>query len=161
MPPSTPYSRHLGDRDPIEALRHTLARIQTLASGWSAADFEGSYAPGKWTTRQVLVHLVHMELAIGTRARMALTQPGYVAQPFEQDLWMTREGPLTGTEALAAFVATAGMNLRLFESLSPADRHVPFSHPEFGPITVDWIIHMMAGHQLNHLNQLEQIVAGS
>ena len=49
------------------------------------------------------------------------------------------------------------MNIALFASLSDADRAVSLSHPEYGSLTVDWIIHQMAGHQIHHLKQLEAI----
>jgi uncharacterized damage-inducible protein DinB len=158
MPPQTPYTNDLAGREPIAALRETTARISTLARAWSPADFERSYAPGKWSARQILTHLAQTELALGTRARMALATPGYVAQSFDQDQWMTRESRLSGHAAAAAFVAVASMNVELFAALSPADREIPLSHPEYGELTVDWIIHQMAGHQIHHLRQLESIV---
>jgi hypothetical protein len=49
------------------------------------------------------------------------------------------------------------MNIALFASLSEADRAITLSHPDYGSLTVDWIIHQMAGHQIHHLKQLEQI----
>jgi hypothetical protein len=55
--PETPYSKYLGDRDPVAAIDETTARIRALTAGWSAADYERSYAPGKWTVRQILTHL--------------------------------------------------------------------------------------------------------
>ena len=157
MPPRTPYSSDLGDREPMAALRDTPARIRALAAAWTPAQFERSYAPGKWTARQVITHLAQTELAHGTRARMALSTPNYTAQSWDQDLWMTRETALSGRDALEAFVAVALMNATFFESLSPADRATPLSQPEYGALTVDWIIHQMAGHQLHHLHQLERI----
>jgi hypothetical protein len=157
MAPTTPYSANLGDRDPVVAMRDSIERIATLTSGWSDAQFEQRYAPGKWTARQVLIHLAQTELALGTRARMALTTPGYVAQPFDQDLWMVRESGMSGAAAIAAFLAVARMNLELFQSLSPADREVALSHPEYGELTVDWILYQMAGHQIHHLRQIEGI----
>jgi hypothetical protein len=35
------------------------------------------------------------------------------------------------------------------------------SHPEYGTITVDWIVHLLAGHQIHHLQQLEQADSSS
>jgi hypothetical protein len=49
------------------------------------------------------------------------------------------------------------MNVALFASLSTADRQMTLSHPEYGSLTVDWIIHQLAGHQIHHLLQLEAI----
>lgn len=157
MPPETPYSHHLSGRDPLEAMRRTSERIREVVGSWSPEEWERSYAPGKWDARQILIHLAQTELALGTRARMAFATPNYAAQSFDQDQWMARESRLSGADALAAFVAIGRMNLALFDSLSPSDRAVTLSHPEYGALTIDWIIHQMAGHQIHHLKQLEQI----
>jgi hypothetical protein len=157
MPPTTPYSRQLGDREPIASMRDTSQRIRAIAAGWSPEQFERTYAPGKWTARQILTHLAETEMALGCRVRMALGTPGYVAQPFDQDTWIAKEAHTSGPDAVAAYFALRQMNLSLFSSLSSADRQTPFTHPEYGALTVDWVIHQMAGHDLNHLPQLEQI----
>jgi hypothetical protein len=157
MAPTTNYSKDLGDREPLAAMRDSVARITALTRGWSAADFERRHAPGKWTARQVMTHLAQTELALGVRARMALATPNYTAQAFDQDAWLSRESRLSGAEAVAALAATSAMNVALFASLSPADRDAPMAHPEYGSITVDWIIHTIAGHQIHHLNQLLRI----
>jgi DinB family protein len=155
--PTTPYSAQLGDRDPIAAMRETAEYVRRLTASWTAAQFEQSYAPGKWTARQILTHLAQAELAFGTRARMALTTRDYVAQPFDQDVWMAREASLGARDATDAFLALTGMNAALYGSLSAADRQSPLMHPEYGALTVDWIIHQSAGHQIHHVKQLEQV----
>jgi len=157
MPPTTPYSNDLGDREPISAMREAIERYRSLTRDWTPQQFERSYAPGKWSARQILTHLAQTELAFGSRARMALATPGYVAQSFDQDRWMAQESTLAGPVALNALVSGNAMNRALFESLSPADRATPFSHPEYGSLTVDWLIHQMAGHLLHHIAQLEII----
>ena len=160
MRPQTPYAAALGDRDPATAMPETLARFESLTAAWTPADFERRVAPGKWSARQILVHLAQTEMALGTRARMAVSTPNYVAQPFEQDAWMAREAGLDGRHAAAALVAIARMNLAWFASLTASDRAVAFAHPEYGSLTVDWIFHQVAGHQIHHLRQLEQIGIG-
>ena len=155
--PTTPYTADLAGRDPLTALRETPEKIRAMAASWSPAQFARAYAPGKWSARQILVHLAQSELALGTRARMAVSTPNYAAQPFNQDVWMQKEGNLGGREALDAFLAVAAMNRSFFGSLSDADRAVTLTHPEYGNLTVDWIVHQMAGHQIHHLVQLEKI----
>jgi hypothetical protein len=157
MPPTTPYTPDLEHREPIRAMRETTARIRAVAGEWSLDEFERSYAPGKWDARQILIHLAQSELALGYRVRMALTTPSYQAQTFDQDTWMVRESKTGGPDALDAFLGLAALNIALFSSLSDADRIVPLSHPEYGSLTVDWIVHQMAGHQIHHLKQLEAI----
>jgi hypothetical protein len=157
MPPTTPYTEDLGSREPVEAMRETVDRIRALVGQWPSARFERSYGPGKWTARQILVHLAQTELALGNRARMSLSTPGYVAQPFDQDLWIGRDESLGGRDALEALVAMSKMNRTMFGSLTESDRAISLTHPEYGTLTVDWIIHQMAGHQIHHLKQLEKI----
>lgn len=138
-------------------MREAAAKIAAITAGWSENDFARSTAPGKWTARQLLAHLAHVEITFANRARMALTTPGYVVQPFDQDRWMEREGPVSGRDAADAFLAVSRMNLALFSSLSRADLETPLSHPEQGDITVEWLLHTLAGHQLGHLRQIEEI----
>jgi hypothetical protein len=154
MRPTTPYSGALGDRDPIAAMGESMIRLLGVAAAWTPAEFERSYAPGKWTARQILIHLAQTELALGARARMALATPNYTAQPFDQDVWMARESSLDGPAALDALLAVNAMNRALFASLTESERAISFAHPEYGVLTVDWIIHQMAGHHLHHLKQL-------
>ncbi len=157
MPPTTPYTPDLDNREPIAAMRDAAARIRAIAIEWRPEQFERSYAAGKWSARQILIHLAQTEIALGYRARMALTTPGYAAQSFDQDPWMARESKTSGQDALDGFLGVTAMNVSLFATLSDADRAVTLSHPEYGSLTVDWIIHQMAGHQIHHLKQLETI----
>jgi DinB superfamily len=160
MPPSTPYTPDLGDREPLAAMQQTIERIRSLSEGWSSPDFDRSYAPGKWSARQILVHLTQTELVFGNRVRMALATPNYVAQPMDQDRWMIAEADAaSGTVARDALVAMNAMNCALFSALTPAQRETAFSHPEYGALTVDWVIHQMAGHLVHHVKQLEAIGA--
>ena len=88
---------------------------------------------------------------------MAIVTPKYVAQNFDQDAWIALDAGLPGRASADAFVAIARMNLSSFEGLSPAARDTGFSHPEYGKLTVDWIIHLLAGHQIHHIGQLQRV----
>ena len=155
--PLTPYSSDLGNQEPLEAIRSGIEHVQDLTRDWPPNRFERSYAPGKWNARQLLTHLAQTELAFGTRARMAVVTPEYVAQNMDQDAWIPLDARLPGRAAVDAFVAVARMNLGFFEGLSAADRARTLSHPEYGSLTVDWILHQMAGHHIHHLKQLRRI----
>ena len=157
MAPHTPYSPHLDGRDPLLVMRETIPAISNAVDGWTPEQFDRPVAPGKWTARQVLIHLAQTELALGTRSRMALTRPGFVASSFDQDKWLARELGINGPDAVNVFVALATLNLALYASLTHADRETPLTHDEYGPMTVDWIIYQEAGHQVHHLKQLTSL----
>jgi hypothetical protein len=157
MPVANPYAEDLGNRIPLDALGDTAERIRRLVEPWSADAFERSYAPGKWSARQILVHLAQTELALTTRARFALSQPGYTAQPFSQDDWMSIDGSADARTALAAYTSLRSLNLAMWRSLTPEQIARGFTHPEYGDLTVGWIMAQMAGHDIHHLKQLEAI----
>src|SRR5436190_537651 len=129
--PVTPYSKFLGSRDPLNAIADSIGRIRSLTAGWPPERFDRTYAPGKWTARQVLTHLAQTELAIGTRARMAVATPDYVAQAWDQNSWIRFDTALTGPAALEIFGAIGGMNLAFFRQLTAAEREAGFFHPEY------------------------------
>ncbi len=150
----------LGDRPVAGSMETTAKRIEALAGTLGAAGMGRSYAPGKWTARQILAHLADCELAIGFRLRQALAEENHRAQPFDQDRWAARYPGLDGALAARAFVALRPWNLALIRSLGPRDLERPYVHGERGPESVGLIVKLWAGHDLNHLAQLETI-AGS
>src|SRR5262245_21095900 len=125
-----PYAADLGNRDALEALADTPGRIRAIVERWTDPDFERSYTPGKWSIRQVLIHLAQTELALPTRVRFALSQPGYVAQSFAQDEWMPIDEKTDARTALDAYTTLRRFNLAMFRGLTLEQRERTFSHPE-------------------------------
>jgi DinB family protein len=152
-----PYGADLRDRDPLEALGDTPGRIRRTVEGWTDADFERSYADGKWSIRKVLIHLAQTELALTTRVRFALSQPGYAAQAFSQDDWLPLDGKIDARTALDAYTALRRFNIAMFRGLTAEQRDRTFTHPEYGTLTVWWVAHQIAGHDIHHLRQIERV----
>jgi uncharacterized damage-inducible protein DinB len=152
-----PYGADLGDRDALQAFAATPGRIRETVERWGEDRFERSYAPGKWSARQVLIHLAQTELALGTRVRFALTAPGYQAQSFEQDAWLPLDSSVDARTALDVYTTLRRLNVALFRSLTPAQRQRSFQHPEYGQLTVQWVLQQLAGHDIHHLKQVETI----
>jgi hypothetical protein len=59
--------------------------------------------------------------------------------------------------AFAAFEAFRRWNLRLLEVSMPTAAERKVTHPERGTMTFQTIVETMAGHDRNHLGQLERI----
>ena len=154
---ANPYGEDLGNRDPLEALGETPIRIRTIVERWGDDHFERSYAPGKWSARQILAHLAQTELALTTRARFALSTPGYVAQPFSQDDWVPLDQGAEARTALDAYIVLRKLNVEMWRRLSPDQLARSFQHPEYGELSVSWIMSQLAGHDIHHLKQIERI----
>jgi hypothetical protein len=152
-----PYAADLGSLDPLTALADTPKKLARLVGKWTRRHWEKSYAPGKWSARRVVIHLAQTELALTTRVRYAASQDGYTAQPFDQDAWLPLDDHVDGPTALAAYLALRRLNVALFTGLTPAQRKRTFAHPEYGSLTAMWVAAQLAGHDLHHLKQLQQI----
>lgn len=152
-----PYAHALGSIDPLKALGDTPRKIVALTRRWTRARWEKSYAPGKWSARQILAHIAQAELALTTRVRFAASQDGYVAQPFDQDAWLILDDHADAATAVAAYTALRRFNLAMFKGMTPAQRKRPFTHPEYGTLTPEWVAAQLAGHELHHFAQLKQI----
>ncbi len=157
MAASNPYGEDLGNREPLAALAETPERIRQTVGRWTAEQFERSYAPGKWSARKILIHLAQTELALTTRARFALTQSGYTAQAFSQDDWMPLDEGSDAHTALDAYITLRRLNLAMWRKLTPEQIGRPFTHPEYGELTVGWIMAQIAGHDIHHLKQFQAI----
>ena len=153
-----PYAAALGDRDVLASLSSTPTEYATIVTTLTPAEFDRRSAPGKWSIAEQMRHLAQTEMAFGVRVRMALTTPQYVVQPFDQDAWMAREPVVAGREAFEIYAAIRRLNLPLFKSLSIEDRARAFTHPEYGPISVWWVVQTLAGHELHHLSQIRALV---
>ncbi len=156
---ANPYAPQLGDRNAREVIAETPRKLQRLFEQLSPERIERSYAPGKWSARIVFCHLADCEIAFGFRLRQALAEPHHVIQPFDQDAWSRayKNPSLQAQTAVQVFSVLRGWNLALLDSLPSDAFSKPLSHPERGRMTFQTLVETMAGHDLNHLRQLEQI----
>ena len=149
----------LGDRDAVRSMQESARRIEAAARRLGAAGLEKSYGPGKWTGRQILAHLADAEIGISFRIRQVLAEDHHTVQPFDEGAWARRYQDVDAEAALRSFLALRAWNVWLFSSLTPEERTREAYHPERGPENVETIIRLLAGHDLNHLAQLEKIAA--
>jgi hypothetical protein len=157
-----PYASFLGHQDPDAVIAQTPDRIDVIVDRLSANGLERSYAPGKWTARQILAHLADCEIAFGFRLRQILAERSHVIQPFDQDAWaqVYSSNVIDGGLAAQVFRLVRRWNIVLLQAAGPEARERSATHPERGIETVQDIVKLIAGHDLNHLLQLDQIAAG-
>lgn len=147
----------LGDRDPLEALEENSARVEAVARKLGEAGLSRSYGPGKWTGRQILAHLADAEVATGFRVRQILSEDDHRIQGWDEGSWARRYVDVDVESALGSYRALRRWNLALVRSLSKADLERRAVHPERGEETLGEIVRLLAGHDLNHLGQLERL----
>jgi hypothetical protein len=156
---TNPYATHLGTRNPREVIAATPGMLRALAERLGPGGLERSLGPGKWPARAILCHLADCETAFAFRLRQTLAEPNHVIQPFDQDAWSQPYASLDAHAALETFDALRRWNLALIGTVGPDAWSKPVTHPERGAMTFQTIVETMAGHDLNHVRQLETIAA--
>jgi uncharacterized damage-inducible protein DinB len=151
-----PYAEHVGDRNPVELLTTTLEEYRDAAALLAEASWNQPWAAGKWTMRQVMVHVAQWEMIFGYRVMCAIASPGFTIQMADQDALLTHTGAVDGATAFAAFDGSRRLNIGVIQSLSAAERATCVTHPEYGTLTVNDLITQMAGHGMHHLKQIRE-----
>jgi hypothetical protein len=152
-----PYASHVGDRTPLDVIEETPRRLAELVETIGPARLETAPAPGKWSVRDIVSHLADAEVAFAFRLRQTLAEDHHVIQPFDQDLWAKSYTACDAPLALVALSALRAWNIALIRSVKPADLSKPVTHPERGTMTFQTIVETMAGHDRNHIKQVEAI----
>ncbi len=141
----------------MKVVATTARHLEQLSVALGPVRMHESPAPGKWSPLEILCHLADCELVFAYRIRQALAQDHHVVQPFDQDLWARNYAAYDAEAAMMTFSCVRKWNLMLLRGL-PADAMTrQLTHPERGEMTFRVLIETMAGHDLNHLAQLEAI----
>jgi DinB superfamily len=138
----------------------TAKKLERLIKGVPTSKLRKRPAPDKWSVGNILAHLADAEIVGGFRMRLILGAPGTPVAAFDQDAWVTtghyaKRDPRKSVEQ---FRAIREANLALLKSLTPDQWKHYGIHAERGQETIEHIVRMFAGHDLNHLQQIERIL---
>jgi uncharacterized damage-inducible protein DinB len=151
----------LGGQDPIKVQTSTPKKIERLIKGVPSSKLRKQPAPGKWSVGEILAHLADCEIVTGWRVRQILGAPGTPIQAFDQDSWAAagHYAKRDPRKSFEHFAAARAANLALLKSLSREQWKQHGMHAERGPESIERILQMMAGHDINHTKQIERLVA--
>lgn len=154
---TNPYATQLGDANPLAEISAAPERMNDTMKRLGSSGLDRPRAPGKWTGKQIICHLADVELAFAFRIRQALAEEKHVIQPFNESAWAKPYPALDAHIAAESFTAVRRWNLALLKTLPPDAFSKPLNHPERGDMVFGDLIATMAGHDLNHFRQLEEI----
>ena len=149
--------------DPVAVQSATPAKLHKLITAADPETLSRKPAPGKWSIVEIVAHLAETELVGAYRIRTILSAPGTSIQAFDQDRW-AENGNYAGRHihaSLELFSVIRRANLALFETLSAEQWQRYGIHAERGEESVRHIVRLFAGHDLNHLKQIEAILGPS
>jgi hypothetical protein len=146
-------------KDPMKVLTQTPKRLRKLVKGLKKKQLRYTPAPEKWSIAQIVNHMADTELVLAFRLRMALAQSGSPLQAMDQDKWAAglQYENADVNDQLELFTAVRKRHLAIWASLSDEDWQKFGMHEERGKETVERIAQHFAGHDINHINQIEAI----
>jgi hypothetical protein len=148
-------------KQPLAVQAATAKKLERLIKGVPTAKLRKRPAPGKWSVSEILAHLADAEIVGGFRMRLILGAPGTPIAAFDQDSWVTsghyeKRDPRKSVEQ---FRVLREGNLALLKSLKPEQWKHHGMHAERGQESIEHIVRMFDGHDINHIRQIEQIQA--
>jgi uncharacterized damage-inducible protein DinB len=152
-----PYAKFLGDRDPLEVIAETPAELNSLLEQVPDEQIELGEPGTKWTVREIVAHMADCEIVFSFRLRQGLAEDHPVIQPFDQDKWSKRYANLDIDAALDLFESARTWNLLLLDEVTAEERARGTTHPERGTMSLWTIVETMAGHDINHLQQIAKM----
>jgi hypothetical protein len=107
------------------------------------------------------VHMADTEVVFGYLIRGIVGEPGTRIDGFDQDAWLAalHYDKRDMKKSFVEYRTFREANVALLKSLTPEQWKICGTHKERGLETMETVAKMFAGHDLNHFQQIERILA--
>ncbi|MDX5347505.1 MAG: DinB family protein [Hymenobacteraceae bacterium] len=147
------YFSQLADKDALQLLEEQLSELEEMLQAVSDEQAALAYAPGKWTLKELLVHMLDTERIMAYRA-LAISRGEAAALPgFDENSYaeQSQANERIFSEILEEYRLQRLSNLALFRSFSEEMLNRK-GHANGQDVTVKAIIYVVAAHERHHLN---------
>jgi len=146
-------------RDPVALMKVAPAKLARAIAGLSAKKMRRRPARGKWSIVEILGHLQDTEFVYGYRIRLSLAQPGATILGYDQAIWTEelRHSRGNAKQLIGRIRVLRDGNLEMVRRVPRPFWKRYGMHDERGKETVRRTLELVAGHDLNHLDQIRAI----
>ena len=147
-------------QDAIKVQRATAVRLKKSIQGLTPKQLKWRSEPGKWSIAEILAHLADAEIVASWRMRSIVGENGITIQPFDQDAWASVfvYQDRDAKRSLEAFRVLRENNLAMLKEIPRETWENYGMHLERGKESISHLARMFAGHDTNHVLQVERIV---
>lgn len=157
------YTDRVPDGDLLQTLRAQLDDTLALVRGLDESQGGHRYAPGKWTIREVLAHIIDAERIFAYRALRIARGDATPLPGFDENAYAENAGAESRTLADLAdeFEHVRLGNLAMLRALDD-EALARAGTASGGPVSVRALAWIIAGHELHHVALLrERYLAGA
>jgi hypothetical protein len=150
------YVSLLPDSDVLETLGSQLESTKALLASIDETRAAGRYAPGKWSIKELVGHLIDSERVFAYRAMRFARHDQAPLSGFEQDDYVLH-GDFDSRSLMdlaAEFEHLRLSNIHFLRGLSEAAWERRGTAND-SPVSVRAVAHIIAGHELHHINILK------
>ncbi len=147
-------------RDPISLMKAAPAKFARAVAGLTTNQMRRRPARQKWSIAEIIGHLYDTEVVYGYRYRLSLSQPGSPIPGYDQARWVEelRHRDRAKVKRLLERIRVAREGtLDLLRQVPRRNWERYGIHAERGKETVRRTMELIAGHDLNHLDQIKAI----
>jgi hypothetical protein len=152
---------YIEGRDALQVQGATVRKLKKLLRKLTPKQLRWKPEPEKWSIGEILAHLADTEIVASWRMRSVIAANGATIQPFDQEAWAAAfaYGKRGAKQSLETFRVLRENNLAMLKTLKREHWESYGMHLERGKETLPHLTRMFAGHDVNHLMQVERILA--
>lgn len=144
-------------KDIVASLKNQLSDIEQFFEEWPKHKWDHSYAEGKWTVKELFIHMMDAERILGYRALRIARNDQISLLGFDQDDFAPfMNAANRSTESIMNEYRTVRMaTIALIENLDDValSRIGTASNAPASPLAMAFVI---AGHQIHHMNVIRE-----
>ncbi len=143
----------------LQAFDAGQERLVKAVSGLDAKELSTHSRPGKWSVKDIIIHVADAEIMGAGRIRQVFAEPGCTLAGYEQAVWadvldysnQVNEAVQT---SLALFEMLRRATSPLFHRARAQDWSKIGLHPEHGEVTLRNLLELYADHSERHIEQI-------
>ena len=146
-------------KDAIKTQRDTAPRLKKAIQGLRPAQLKWRPEPAKWSIAEIIAHLADAEIVASWRMRSVIGENGITIQPFDQDAWASvfEYRDRDAKKSLETFRVLRENNLAMLKEIPKETWDNYGMHLERGKESIAHLTRMFAGHDANHIIQVESL----
>jgi hypothetical protein len=140
----------------ISRIRNLPRQLSTALRGLDSAQLQTPYRAGGWTAAQVVHHLADSHLNAYLRMRLIAHEDHPTLKTYDQDVWAsTPEAKVPQLGSSMAILRGLHRRWALFLQNLPREAWSRTGiHPERGPVSIDDLAALYAGHGEKHVGHI-------
>lgn len=145
--------------DAIKVQSTTAPKLKKAIQGLTPSQLKWRPDPVKWSIAEIIAHLADAEIVASWRMRSVIGENGITIQPFDQDAWASvfEYRNRDTKRSLETFRVLRENNLAMLKEIPKETWDNYGMHLERGKESIAHLARMFAGHDTNHVLQVEKI----